>query len=330
MRKSKGVPSYERVNYLLRPKKQIERKISIEIFQELKKKIPKLDEYIYIGMGSIYYYDYILYHKYLGLKKFVSIDDKSTIRRFKFNKPFDFIKFKNVTTTEFLSEHNWKNNVLTWLDYDQQLSDDILNDFAIISQKCSKNDIILITLDVSCPDSVDERKEVIDNFIKYLSPKYQKNKYLSQKYFPYLYQDICINYFNTQCEYRDEKFTKLFAFEYADGANMLTFCGIMSKDSTILSELSHDMIDNSEKIFNIDIPIITYREKYYLDSKIDYLKSKLNVVEKLIKDNKITNIDDERELICKKLKLKVEMSLKDLQGFTKYYKYYPQYYEGII
>ena len=80
---TKSIPSFEKINYLLRPKKQIERKIIIEILQKIQKPL-KIDisKYCYIGMGSIYYYDYILFHKFLGISNMVSIDDKDCKNRF--------------------------------------------------------------------------------------------------------------------------------------------------------------------------------------------------------------------------------------------------------
>ena len=119
MNEQKEKRSFEYINYMFRPKKQIERKIIIEILQELEKEIP-LSKYLYIGFGSIYYYDFILFHKMLNMNKLLSIDDKSTIKRFNFNRPYDFITFENKISTNFLSEYDWKQNSVLWLDYDNK------------------------------------------------------------------------------------------------------------------------------------------------------------------------------------------------------------------
>jgi len=56
-------PSFEKINYIFRPKKQIERKILIELFQKIQNTLNiNISEYQYIGLGSIYYYDFILFH----------------------------------------------------------------------------------------------------------------------------------------------------------------------------------------------------------------------------------------------------------------------------
>ena len=94
--------SYEKVNYLFRLKKQIERKLIIETLQSIDPTIG-IKRYHYVGLGSIYFADFILFHKYLNIKKMTSIDDKSEDEeRFRFNRPFGFIDFK-ISNTHFFS-----------------------------------------------------------------------------------------------------------------------------------------------------------------------------------------------------------------------------------
>ena len=83
--------SYESVNYLLRMKKQIERKMIIEAIQRLTSLIA-INDYRYFGFGSIYFADFILFHKYLNIDLMTSIDDKEKDEsRFNFNKSLSVI-----------------------------------------------------------------------------------------------------------------------------------------------------------------------------------------------------------------------------------------------
>jgi len=324
------ISSFEKINYMLRPMKQIERKITIEILQELQEIIPNFDNYRYIGMGSIYYYDYILFHKYLKINKYTSIDNKPIPYRFRFNKPYDFIDFINVPSTEFLDNFEFNTNIIIWLDYDSFLNEDIFNDFALLSRRCNENDIVIFTLNVTCPRMIKKRESVMKPFVKYLSQKYQPfNNFLNNIKFPYLYQDICVNYFSEQCASRDIKFNKIFAIEYADNATMLTFAGIMGKTDNLAKNLSHICITLNEKILKIKVPYLTYKEKIYLDSKIDYIIKNIERVEHLIE---LENISKEEQIgfIKSQLGNEFELSLEDLKQYAKYYKYYPQYYEGLI
>ena len=57
--------SFSRFNYLLRPSKQVERKLFIEALHRLALGNFRIHEYTYLGFGSPYYADFILFHKYL-------------------------------------------------------------------------------------------------------------------------------------------------------------------------------------------------------------------------------------------------------------------------
>ena len=46
--------SYEKINYLVRPAKQIERKLIIEALQCLRREF-LIEDYEYVGMGSLFY-----------------------------------------------------------------------------------------------------------------------------------------------------------------------------------------------------------------------------------------------------------------------------------
>ncbi len=324
------IPSFEKINYMLRPRKQIERKISIEILQELQQIVPGFEEFRYIGMGSIYYYDYILFHKYLKIKNYTSLDNKAIPYRFEYNRPYDFIDFQNVITTDFLDNFAFDSNIIIWLDYDSFLKKAVFNDFAILSRKCKQNDIVIFTLNITCPKLIRNRKRVMGPLAKYLSGKYQPfNSFLNEDKFSYLYQDICLNYFADQCASRNLKFNKFFAIKYADNATMLTIAGIMDKTNEVVQKLTHPCVRTDEQIVAIKVPNLTYKEKFYLDSRIDRIKSSIAKIEKEIKKNPMSG-DDEKEFVRKKLDMKFELSIEDLKHYAEYYKYYPQYYEGII
>lgn len=322
--------SFEKINYLLRQKKQIERKIFIEILQELQDIIPDFDNYRYIGMGSIYYYDFILFHKYLKINKYTSIDNKPIPNRFVFNKPFDFIDFENVISTNFLEDFNFDTNVIIWLDYDYFLTEDIFNDFALISRKCNKNDIFIFTINVTCPRQYKDRKRAIEPFAKYLSAKYQPfTKFLNEDLFPYLYQDICLNYIAKEFVASKFDFKKLFALQYADNASMLTMAGIISDNNDVIDTVTHHCCKKDNEIVSISVPNLTYKEKTFLDSKINIIKTSIGRVENLLRTNNISS-EDEKEFVRNELDLEFELSIEDIKQYVKYYKYYPQYYEGII
>lgn len=326
--------TFEYINYMFRPKKQIERKIIIEILQELEKEIT-LSKYSYIGFGSIYYYDFILFHKMLNINKLLSIDDKSTIKRFEFNRPYDFITFKNEISTDFLSEYDWKQNSVLWLDYDNKLKDIVLSDIKIIAKNCKKKDFLIITVNAYCGNVGDERDQAREHFYNefrmYISPEYHDKKYYTPKCFPYLLQEVILNYLMTMSEYRDISFYKLFSFRYRDGSPMFTIGGIFDDDKKLCNrKWDNKFISTDEEVKDINVPILTYCEKFYIDSHIEKLKRKIKKIESKNKGSDCSLIEKEMtEMINKTLPFELG-SIYDLKNYIEFYRYYPQYYEGII
>lgn len=334
MNKQNEKRTFEYINYMFRPKKQIERKIIIEILQELEKEIT-LSKYLYIGFGSIYYYDFILFHKMLNINKLLSIDDKSTIKRFEFNRPYDFITFKNEISTDFLTEYDWKQNSVLWLDYDNKLKDIVLSDIKIIAKNCKKKDFLIITINAYCGNVGDERDQAREHFYNefrmYISSEYHDKKYYTPKCFPYLLQEVILNYLMTMSEYRDVSFYKLFSFRYRDGSPMFTIGGIFDDDKKLCNrKWNNKFISTDEEINDINVPILTYCEKFHIDSHIEKLKRKIKKIESRNKGSNCSLIEKKMtEMINKTLPFELG-SIYDLKNYIEFYRYYPQYYEGII
>jgi len=334
MNEQKEKRSFEYVNYMFRPKKQIERKIIIEILQELKNEIP-LSKYLYIGFGSIYYYDFILFHKILNMNNLLSIDDKSTKKRFEFNRPYDFISFENKISTDFLSEYDWKQNSALWLDYDDKLKDVVLSDIKIITKNCKKKDFLIITLNAYCEKYWSKRNQARENFYRefgtYVSQKCKDKKYYTPKNFPLLLQDVIINYLMTMSEYGDIRFYKLFSFRYQDRSPMFTIGGIFDDNEELWNkDWGNKFISTTEEIKDINVPILTYCEKFYIDSHIEKLKREIEKIENKNKDGDLCLIEEKMtEMINKALPFELG-SFYDLKNYIEFYRYYPQYYEGII
>ena len=78
-------PSYEQVNYTIRPAKCVERKMMCEAFSRLSV-FGSLKTYRYIGFGSTYFTDFTLFHRALDMNNMVSIEkDEEKAARFDFN-----------------------------------------------------------------------------------------------------------------------------------------------------------------------------------------------------------------------------------------------------
>jgi hypothetical protein len=70
----RGRTSFEKFNYLLRPSKQVERKIFLEVLNRLRDTGLGLSGFTYFGLGSVYYADFILFHKYLYINDMICVE----------------------------------------------------------------------------------------------------------------------------------------------------------------------------------------------------------------------------------------------------------------
>ena len=334
-------PSYKKVNYLLRLRKQIERKIIMEVFQKLNKyhdlPIP-LNEYCYFGLGSIYFADFILFHKYLHINDMISIDkgeeEKDGGRvRFLFNRPYDFINFEIMTSTDLLTKDkydelnwSWNKNLIIWLDYDDPLSVNtaekyVIPDFTTIGKKAKDYDIFITTLE--CWDGAEETKDAIEDekICQYLSLPgdfISNSENLQPENSPVILNNFirgCFREGFRKFKRHDMDFTQLFHFAYKDTAPMYTFgCIFIPKNE---KRKFQDFCNKSEIKFyvendepeKIDCPILTPHERYFIDSCIGKQKDRITC-----------NWRAEQQTGLRR---------EEIERYVRYYKYYPQFFEAI-
>lgn len=298
--------SYEKINYLLRLKKQIERKLIIETLQHLDAKID-IRNYHYFGFGSVYFADFIMFHKYLNIIKMTSIDNElKDEKRFVFNKPFGFITFKISNSYDFLAkELNWYDKLFIWLDYDNCIDLSMIEDAMFIAAKAKPFDIIFITVEAESPDLPED---FLEQFRLYVTPE-SKLKNIKES-FPEILNSIILTSIGKGLNNQTKqiKFLQLFNLIYRDTKKMYTFGGIFCNNDNItelkdrLSGLHY--ISHDDRVTIIDCPILTLREKLHVD----------NLIYKNGRDSK-----------C------IDTGLKEdeINKYMEYYKYYPQFFESI-
>src|ERR1039458_1619240 len=146
---SENAASYEKIHYLLRPAKNVQRKMMCEAFRRLGK-VRELPEYQYVGFGSMYYGDFILFHKALGIDSMFSIEHEKGADRANFNRPYECVRVLPGTANEKLVELNWKDRpAIVWLDYDYGLEKEVLSDVSQVASNVILNSMLIVTLDAS-------------------------------------------------------------------------------------------------------------------------------------------------------------------------------------
>lgn len=143
---SSNRPSFEKVDYTVRPAKNIERKMIGEMLGRLRVFRP-VGDYLYVGLGSTFFSDFVLFHKMFGIREMISIEKETTRRgRINFNKPFACIRVEFGETTDVLPRLDWNRAAIVWLDYDDRIDARKLDDLVYLSHNLASSSVLIITL----------------------------------------------------------------------------------------------------------------------------------------------------------------------------------------
>jgi len=288
--KSGKKPSFEDVHYLLRPAKNVQRKMICEALARLAFLRP-ISEYRYIGFGSVYFGDFALFHRRLGIDKMTTIEaDPTAEARVKFNKPFDCIKVEMGFSTAVLPNLEiGKHPDIIWFDYDGVLKDFVRVDVRALAASAAPCSIIMVTLDarwkalVETVDAVEapnpeeyealalpEKIVLLTGDKRFLNTDLTGDN-LAETYRQSMQAEIekAITERNRELIERGEAnqihFRQLFNFRYKDQAEMMTVGWLIysENDTAGVAAAAFNKMDfysDDKKYFRITAPKLTFHE----------------------------------------------------------------------
>lgn len=289
--------SWKRIDYRLRLAKNVERRMMSEALRRLTP-FGLLDSYRYIGMGSMYFSDFSLFHKSLGVTEMVSIEDQNDLtirRRFKLNSPFCGIDVQFGHSSTCLSALNWHQRSIVWMDYDGSLDSSVLLDVDLLCAKLCTGSFLAISVNAASPkpanaetkaeDSEDlptPRKNIVEDLKDRLGaesvPYDLKPSDLSGWGTAKVYKGILEERIRRALTTRNAAlspsshlhFKQVFNFHYDDGTRMLTLGGVIVEksqlhvfDSCAFGQLPY--CSYTDEPYLIEIPQLTFREMGELD-----------------------------------------------------------------
>jgi hypothetical protein len=290
-----AISSSYRVQYDMRPAKQVERRMLVDALQRLAAAGFPISDYQYTGFSAIYFVDFILFHKILGLSKLVSLErQESLTRRMQFNRPFSCVEIKMVSASSEIPNLSRDVRHLIWLDYDGVLQKDFLSDIQSAITALPSGSILLVTVDVEPPEDYDY--EVIDPTFdsakEVLGPKHWR-KYFEYHASPYLKlglsdadfgkSDLILRStevlkaaFTKSIVARPElQFLPMFNFAYKDSHSMLTMGGMIGGRAekrqlrtSSIGDTVYYRADFGSAPFEIKVPRLTRKERMYLDREM--------------------------------------------------------------
>lgn len=280
--------SFRKINYSLRPAKHAERKMMGELFRRLAAFSP-LEEYRYVGLGSVWFADFSLYHKALGIADMVSIERATGSRaRFEANRPFN-IQMKFMPTTQALPELDWTKRSIVWLDYDGVLSSDILLDARNAGGSCRSGSIIAISVNCGRADQVNTAEDdpngptALERFRVTFGRERVANDVIDDdllgRRFAKLSRNMILAEIEDAVAQRNGQgktksvFAPIASFSYKDDAPMTTIVGVLydetekaNFDKCHFGEL--DFLSAGNDLIDIQVPKLTIRELRYLENQL--------------------------------------------------------------
>lgn len=316
-----------KIDYRIRPAKNIERKMMRDILLRLSP-FGIFSDYQYIGFGSKYFTDFIIMHKYLGIDSMISIEgDVNNRRRYRFNKPFECIDVKFGHSNEVLPTLNLARKLILWLDYDYLFDNTMLSDLATVTEQCPSGTVIFLSYNSESYKLNDLKKEYPDLESGYYRRKFEAaigNEFIPvgfdergwsdrKTYSKFLRScihsqlDKILSIRNIDLNIEDKLIAhQICFFDYSDGAPMSTI-GVMitkQKESGLFASCKLDSLyfyTSNEDSYEIKVPNLTSKEVRYLMEKMP----------------KGENFDVDFRIFAE----------QDVDDFQANYKYYPSFME---
>jgi hypothetical protein len=319
-----SAPSFEKFDYVLRPSKQVERKLIVEAMYRLAGIGFDLSRYVYLGLGSPYYADFIMFHRYLYIDEMICVEDEDIPRRMKFNRPYPFVQLEMGKLSDYLPRLKRSRKYLAWLDYDYVLNEDVVQDISLLLSVVPPDSIVAVTVKAhprgvseAEPTSAEGKEKLRQHaeyyqrvLGRYLSERVTTSQ-LTKKNLPGLFVEAMRRQFVEEAGKRkdvDVEFLQMFNYRYADGAQMLTFGGVLATPDRAraiaqANVLSADCICTEGDPIQISVPPLTRREKLWLDQHLE-----------------VTSVDG----------VAFEIEQAKLDSYRRFARHYPTYHESFL
>lgn len=283
--------SFRRIDYSLRPAKHAERRMLCDLYRRLTP-FSRIENYVYVGFGSIWFSDFSLFHRSLGIKKMISIEKSTTAeKRIEENKPFR-IPVIYSHSKDALPKLEWSKHHLLWLDYDDPLCPEMLHDMQTVASRAMSGTVLTISVQCSqAPqvaeadsDSQSDSPNALSRFINLFGRERVPHGTVETDLYSWrlgrlsrklVTQEIeaGLAIRNSSSHENQMRFKQICEIEYEDGAKMTTLVGIFySPEEAHLIDQCHfetlDFLATSLKPIRINVPKLTVRELKKLESQL--------------------------------------------------------------
>lgn len=243
--------SFDTINYSLRPSKSIQRHIVFDGIRYLKNHLD-FDDLVYVGFGSIWFTDFVMAHKILGVNDMISIEAHHVgYRRAVFNAPYATVKVLEGSSNVLLPQlyvdtaicsRSW----MVWLDYDDAFDESVAEDVRSLIENAPENSILLVTFNGhemsygNAHDRVERLRHLFGNVVPDdLSKKACKDLKMQETL-----ADLALQFMQSIAAdlSRPGGFIPAFRILYRDSAPMVTVGGLLPSKGA--AKVARDQIAN--------------------------------------------------------------------------------------
>ena len=307
--------SFDAVNYSLRPSKSIQRQIVFEGVRALQLGLD-LKNLVYVGFGSIWFTDFVMAHKLLGIDDMVSIESHEIgYSRAKFNSPLKTVIVKKGFSSEVLPTLYVDNKYagrpwMVWLDYDYELRESIKSDIRSVIENAPGDSILLVTFDGKdgrygeAPDRPGLLRTVLGTVV----PDELSKEACEGEQMRDTLADLALGYMGATAaeNSRPGGFVPAFRAIYQDGAPMVTVGGVLPalENAQTAKSLVGQASWPCRPTKPIRAPHLTIREAAALQSQLPC-------------NQKLSRADVQA--------LGFDLEVEQIEAFENYYRQYPAF-----
>lgn len=271
--------SFDTVNFGLRPSKSIQRQI---VFGGIRLLHNRLDvkEAVYVGLGSIWFVDFVMAHKILSINDMISMEeDEVGYLRARYNSPFATVDVRRGSSSDVLpglcadASVNARPWVL-WLDYDKRFDEDASDDLRLIVENAPENSIVLATFNAAEAKygAANERPDRLRELFEGVVPANLSKNQCKDDRMQRTLAELTVKFMKAVAleARRPGGFVPAFQIVYRDTAPMVTVGGVLP------SESNRRPVESSIKAGDwrcrpeaaITAPHLTIREAMALQSRL--------------------------------------------------------------
>lgn len=228
--------SFDSINYSLRPSKCVQRGIIFECISALSDAMD-LQKVLYIGFGSIWFTDFVMAHKILGIDDMISIESNEVgFRRAEFNKSYRTISVLEGRSEDRLPEileqveyqaRPW----IAWLDYDGALDEEKVEEMRWLLLNTPPNSIVLFTYSATqnAYGKPAQRPKRVADILGAVVPENLSRDDCSKEMLPLTLTSLTMDFMSSIVadNARPGGFVKAFQVPYLDSVGMVTVGGIL-------------------------------------------------------------------------------------------------------